>query len=384
MSKRKMLISIITSLIIILVSFGSMQFLGSFKELPKKKEQVKTYKKVKTQRAVYQTVMTSIELYGRVKNNEPIDIIAEVQGKVEKGDIALNEGLNFNTGQVLFRITDPQPTLQLSAKKSNFIRDIALILPDLKIDFTQSYETWYNYLNSIDVQKKLPPLPETNSPKEKVFLATKGIFFSYYDIRSDEASLKKRVVIADFPGSIIEVNFYNGSFVNSGSKVIKVIKNNNLELKVPVTIKDLKWVTTGKSVKIYSERGVSWMGRVSRIGDIFNDNTQSLDVFIRITPNKNKVYEGMYLKAVINDIEISDVMEVPREALVNDRQLYVLEDSSLKLYDIDVKKISSNSVIFNGLKQNAEFVVESITNTQTESTRVISLEQAKQSEKTSK
>ena len=78
-------------------------------------------------------------------------------------------------------------------------------MPDLKIDFTDNFPAWEEYFSSLDIDKKFDEIPEVKSDKEKTFLATKGIYSSYYTIKSTEVRLTKYRYYAPFDGSIAEV-----------------------------------------------------------------------------------------------------------------------------------------------------------------------------------
>ena len=139
-------------------------------------------------------------------------------------------------------------TFNLKSQKSNFLRDIAAILPDFKVDFRDNFDAWSKYFSSIDIEKDLPELPKTKSEKEKTFLATKGIYSTFYSIKSAEARLKKHRYYAPFDGSITEVVMESGAFINPGTRIGRVMKTNALELQVSVETRDVAWIQNGSPV----------------------------------------------------------------------------------------------------------------------------------------
>ncbi|MFT6964215.1 MAG: multidrug efflux pump subunit AcrA (membrane-fusion protein) [Flammeovirgaceae bacterium] len=167
---------------------------------------------------------------------------------------------------------------------------------------------------------------------------------------------------APFSGTIAEVAMQIGSFVNPGSRVAKIIKTSTLELNVAVDPNDIKWVKEGASVAISTELGdMSWKGKVVRIGDILNSNTQALDVFVQVIPNENKVYEGMYLKATLPGSKINNAMEIPRAALVENKQVYTLkQDSLLAIKEVKVHKLNSETAIVSGLGTSEILISEPV------------------------
>ena len=107
-------------------------------------------------------LLASAELvaFGRVNSSLPLDLITEVSGKILQGSVPLKEGQRFRKGTLLFKVDNTEANLRLQASKSNFLKDIASILPDLKIDYPDSFELWQSYFNSIDVEQELPELPK--------------------------------------------------------------------------------------------------------------------------------------------------------------------------------------------------------------------------------
>ena len=362
MKLRKIIIGS-SALVILGGSFMLSGYLASKKEPPKKKEVKISLKYVKTTPVQYKDVATEVEAFGRVKTSESLDLIAEKSGQMLQGRVRLKEGQKFKKGDLLFKIDDTEAGLNLQAQKSNFLSDLAAILPDMKIDFTDTYTKWENYFMSIDLNKNLPKMPNYDSEKEKTFLATKNIFSAYYNIKSAEAAIRKFRFYAPFTGSISEVTLQSGSFVNPGSKIAKINRIDQLELKVDVEVDDLDWIEKGKKVTITNEDETKeWNGYITRIGNLVNERTQAIDVYVQITGSKYPVYDGLYLKSIIPGKIVRQAMEVPREAIFNGNQVFIVTDSLLKTKEILVQRVTSESIIFTGLNEGEDLVVESLIN----------------------
>lgn len=362
MNKRRVLI-IIVSLIVLFGSIGLSKYLANQKKSPDKKKSKSSTRYVRTKFVNYNSMNTKIVAYGRVGSAQPLNLMSEVAGRMLAGRVPLKAGQKFRAGAVLFRIDDTEIKLSLQAQKSSFMRDVAVILADFKIDFSESYTTWQNYFNAIDVKKPLPKIPEPQNNQEKTYLATKNIFTNYYNILSTEARLKKHVYRAPFSGTIVEVSLETGSYASPASRIAKIIRTDKLELTVPIETRNIEWVKIGTPVKVSSESGkMNWNGRVTRIGDLVNPKTQSLDIFINITPNQYKVYDGLYLKAEIDGAVIQKGMEISRVALVDRTKLYTInvQDSTLAKASIQIHKSDEETVIFSGLEPNTEIVTEPV------------------------
>jgi len=357
MKRRQIIIIAVAS--IILGSFFASQYLASLKEEPQVRKPPEVKKYVTTRPVAYQDLKTDVVTYGRVVNAEMLDMIAEVSGRMTQGNVRLKEGESFKKGDLLYRIDDNEAVLNLKAQKSNFLRDLAGILPDLKIDFPESYPHWQTYFDGLDLEKPFNELPSAKSSKEKTFLATKGIYSAYYSIKSAEVRLAKHRYYAPFDGSIMEVALQTGSYVNAGNRIGKILRSGVYEMKAAVETRDIPWIREGSPVEIYSkETQQYWKGEVSRISDYVNRNTQSVDVFISIFPNGQKIYDGQFFQASIPARTIKDGMIMPRNAIYNGNEVYVLEDSLLQKKTVNVIRLADENAIVNGLVPGEELVVE--------------------------
>ena len=358
---RRKLTIILSSVGILALAFALAGFFAGQKEEPEDKTPLAVKKTVQTRKVNYETIQTNVVSFGRVETAQTLDLLSEVSGRMYQGNIRLKAGQRFSKGDLLFYIDDTEPTLNLKSQKSNFLRDLAGILPDLKVDFGDNYETWIEYFNSLDIDKKFGTLPEVESEKEKVFLATKGIYSSFYSIKSAEARLDKHRYYAPFDGSIMEVSLQSGSFINPGVSIGKVMRRGVHELKVAVETKDIPWIKVNSPVKIYSdEMNQYWDGEVSRISDFVNQNTQSVDVFIAIKSSGSKIYDGQFFQAAIPARTVKDGMIMPRNAIYNGNEVFVVEDTLLKVRKINVIRLAEDDAIISGLEKDEDLVIEPI------------------------
>ncbi len=362
MNKKPLIIS---GLVVIILggAVAMMAFLSSLKEPPRIRKAPEVKKYVRTEAVKYEDILTHVIAYGRVETAQSLDLFSEVSGRMVEGKVRLKQGQNFKKGDLLFQIDATEASLTLKSQKSNFLRDLAAILPDLKIDYPESFDIWQQYFSKLEIEKDLPKLPASQSEKEKTFLATKGIYSTFYTIKSAEERLKKHWYFAPFDGSFSEIVMESGAFVNSGTRIGKIMRKGYHELKVAVETKDIPWIQLGVETSIYSnETQQSWRGTVARISDYINQNTQSIDVFIAIDPSGGKIYDGQFIEAAIPARIIKDGMEIPRNLIYNSNEVYVLEDSLLKVKPITIHRLMDETAVFSGLLEGEDLVVEPLIN----------------------
>lgn len=360
---RKLVLGI-AFLVIIAITFMLSSFFVSKKTLPPQRPiaDVKNY--VKVVGVAYTQVPVAIEAFGRVGSSQQLNIIAEVGGRLLPGSINLKEGENFKSGQLLVKINNSEQKLTLQSRKSTFLNLLASVLPDIKIDFPQSFAKWQSYYENIDLEQDLPKMPENLSGKERAFLASRNILTEYFAIKSIEENLKKYTIIAPYDGSIQSVNIEVGSVVNPGANIASIIRTDKLELKVPVELKDVDDVKIGAEVTVAQE-GVgakSWKGKVVRKADFVDANTQSVAVYIAINSANNDVYDGQYLKALIPGKVVNEGMIIERSVLRNKNEVFVVEGDRLATRVVNVEKIMQSKAIINGLKEGDLLVIDAPSN----------------------
>lgn len=358
--------NIITTIIIVIIigglSFGIMNFLASQKEDVKPPVIEKEDPFVKTLAVTYSNAFVNVEQTGRLISKGRVDLISEVSGKMLPGDIPLVVGQSFKKGDILLRIFDEDARLSLRAAKSRFLSSIANVLPDLKYDYSDNYQNWLNFFNSIKIDQPLPKLPQVKNENEKIYLAGKNILNDYFSIQKSEIILSRYTIKAPFDGAYQTVNLEVGSIANMGSRIARLIRTDILELQVPISIDEVPYVKKGNKVEI-SYQGKTIIGKVNRISDFVDANSQSVLVYVELknTPNF-PLFEGMFMRAKFDQTELIDVMEIPRESVFNFDEVYTVIDGKLNKQKINVAKLDEYSAYIRGLEEGSLVVVESLIN----------------------
>ncbi|NPA44349.1 MAG: HlyD family efflux transporter periplasmic adaptor subunit [Chlorobi bacterium] len=361
---RKLIIVSVSIFLFLAVSTIIAMKLKSMKKKDAKKEILEKKRYVKTITVKYEDIKSKLKETGRVASKNTVDLSTEVRGKILQGQVALKKGQSFKKGQLLIKIYNEEAKLALQSMKSRFLNSLANILPDLKTDFNENYNTWLNFFKEIDIKKTIPQLPEIKSNKEKIFLASRNIIADYYSIKSSEITLSKYYLYAPFNGTYTMVYAETGAVANPGQKIASMIRTDKLELEIPIEVENINFVHKGQTVSIISSYDNNeFKGKIIRISDFVDPKTQSVSVFIDISAHKNsRVYQGEYMTAIFSDIMIKDAIEVQRGAVFNQNDVYVVEDGKLKKQTVNILKVNDETVIINGLPEGTKIVNEALIN----------------------
>lgn len=245
---RKTII-IISGIAIIALGFWINQLLANSKEDPEQKV-ANAVNSVYITEVKNEAVPVTIETSGSVLAKDRMDIYAEVTGIFERGNNAFKPGTPYAAGSTLIKINDSEFRASVVSQRAAFKNAITSILPDIRFDYPESFSMWNNYLNSIDIEKSLPSLPEAKSEQEAHYLTSKNISSTYYNIKNLETRLTKYRIVAPYNGVLVEANVTPGTLVSPGQKLGEFIKPGiyELELNINSSLKDL--LVIGKEVNL--------------------------------------------------------------------------------------------------------------------------------------
>lgn len=364
MNWRKLFVNLGLIILVIVVSYFLMQYLMSMKTTPESKPREDAKLFVRAQQVAYKNNQAVVSATGRLSSQEEIDLSSEVQGQILSGNVPLKSGTRFKKGNLLLKIFDEEVKNNLKASKSRFMNGIASILPDIRIDFPESYDKYMAFFNSIKIDQPLPELPKLDSDKEKVFLASRNILNDYFSIQSAQIRLEKHKLYAPFDGTFTNVFMEVGSVTNMGSRIASMIRTDKLELSIPVETQDIYWIHIGDKVDVTTQDGKhTWEGVVARKSGFVDPGTQSITVYVNLKPSPgNPLYQGQYLKATFSSITIENSIEIPRNAVFDKDKVFIIEDGVLLIREIIVHKMTPTTTILSGLNTDDWVVTEPLIN----------------------
>ena len=362
MKQRQIIISVSIVIIFTLFGFGIMKFLFSKKPADPIQKKGNITKLVDVQKVKYISHDASIYGQGRLASSQIIDLVSEANGKIQQGTVALKEGQTFRKGDKLFTIYKDEAELALKARKSTFISALASVQPDIKIDFSNEFNEFSKFFQNISIDKNLPKLPNINN-KLQIFLSSRNILTSYYQIKQAEKALIRHTVYAPFTGTFLTVNMQVGSFSNIGGRVAKIIRTDNLEMEVPIELQYRKYIRINDKVDLYANINNSKViGTVVRKSNYIDESSQSRSVFIRVAQNKSNLLFGEYLKVAFPGKKFDNVMEIPRNAIFNNNEVFIVKDGFLETHQVNIHLYKTKSALINGIEEGELLVVQPLLN----------------------
>jgi len=309
----------------------------------------KIVKTVFVEEVINKEIPIVISTSGNLTAKNKIELYAEVQGVLNTSSKEFKAGTTYSKGETVLRVNSDEFYANLQSQKSNFYNTITSIMPDIRLDYPDEYTKWQNYLNSFDINKSTPKLPVINSDKEKYFISGRGINTAYYNVKNLEVKLGKYRLRAPYNGILTEALVTPGTLVRVGQKLGEFIDPSVYEMEVSVNAEFADLLKKGNDVKLTNlEKTKEYLGKVIRINGKVDAQTQTIKAFIQIA-NKD-LREGQYLEANLSARSESNAIEVSRKLLIDNRQLFVVQDSVLNLIDVEPVFFSAESAVIKGIE----------------------------------
>ncbi|WP_299122642.1 HlyD family efflux transporter periplasmic adaptor subunit [uncultured Tenacibaculum sp.] len=350
---RKVII-VVAGIVVLGLAFLISNYLKNSKKVPEQKV-TKVEKTVFVKEVKNGDVAINISANGNLVAKNKVDIYSEVQGVLQNTGKDFRVGVSYKKGQTLLKINNQEFYASIQSQRSSLQNLIASIMPDMRLDYPDSFESWNAYLKNFDINKTVQPLPVPKSDKEKYFITGRNIYTTFYTIKNLETKLGKYNIRAPFNGVLTEALVTNGTLVRSGQKMGEFIDNSVFELALSVNGGLVDVLEVGKLVALHNlEKTKVWKGKVSRINGKIDQASQTVQVFIEV---KGKdLREGMYLEANVPVKSEKEAIEVNRKLLVENKAVYVVRNNVLDLVEINPVHFNENTVVIKGLANGEELV----------------------------
>lgn len=344
---RKTILYILALLLVAGAYFGAKAIIAN-KKTPKPRL-AKVVKTVFVQNVSNTTVPIAVAANGNLVAKRRIELYSEVQGVFKNTGRYFKVGEPYRKGEVLVRLDASEYFASVQSAKSNLYNLITSIMPDLRLDYPDAFAKWQSYLGGFDMGKPTPKLPEASSEQEKFFITGRNIYSTYYNLKNLEERLSKYTIRAPFSGVLIEALVTEGTLVRSGQKLGEFIDPTIYEMEVAISAAYSDLLKLGEKVSLHNlEKTAGYSGKVVRINASINQASQTVSAFVEVKDPDLK--EGMYLEASLSAKEEKDAIEITRNLLQQDNQIfYVQNDSILGLMPVRPIYFSDKKVVLKGV-----------------------------------
>ena len=410
--KKRLLINVIISLLLLGLGFAGLQLLAKMRKPPAEVVTAERVLKVEARAVTFEDIAVPISGFGEVRTLNSVTLAAEVAGRVTAVHPRLEVGETVNKGELLFEVDSRNYTsiqAEASAAVGQWQATIARLKKQETLDRNRLQTLKRNQALAQKEFERIKALFEKNrlvtrsamEQAERAYNQTvdqtdqMASAVALYPSRVKEAqsslastkarqrlaktNLERCKVTAPFSGRIKMVNLESGQYVAPGQGILTLADDSRLEIQVALDSQDArKWLAvepaqgrwfgrlTSVPCKIYwveDRDGPHWNGILQRVVNYAADS-RTLTVAVAIenaAQGENAglpLVEGMFCEVVIAGKTIRQVAALPATSVSFDKTVYLVKEGRLKTVPVTVARLDKEvAYIDAGLESGDQVII---------------------------
>ena len=368
----KRALKIAAPILVLITGVGVVQAMIAAKPAPEKKEEPQRIVSLYVDEVRADTVTLSVDAQGQVRPRTEIDLVPDVSGRIVWVSEQFAEGAGFEPGTTLVKIEDADfrlAVIRMEARVAEAERTLAQELASAGIK-RQQWESTHSSQQPTPLQINQPQVAEARAK-----LAS-----AQADLEAARLDLERTQIKAPFHGRVRARNVGVGQYVSVGMPLGRVFATDVVEVALPLTdmqLAELKlpigYVAPdgqGPAVNLLSRVGNEdqvWEGRIVRTHAAIDEATRLIyavaqveDPYGKAASNGVPLAVGMFVSAEVEGVTPQDALVMPRSALRNNDQVYVVNpEDKLEIRTVDVLSTSDERVLVTAGVSAGERVVTS-------------------------
>ena len=296
-----------------------------------------------------------VESQGTVAAKQVIDVVPQVAGEIVFVSPKFVAGGRFNKGEMIIKI-DPRDyeVAVISAEAAVAERKQRVMQEDAEAALAAAEWEELGQGEASDLTLRKPQ-------REGALAALKSAEAS---LKKAKLDLERTEIQAPFNGILTEKVVDLGQFLNRGTKIGKYYSTEILEVRLPLTNRDiaqfdLAGLQTGEreySVNLtgqFANKENTWNARVVRTEGIIDVNSRILYVVAELKGNElfsptdgTPITIGQFVSAEIEGRSFENVIRLPRESLRQGNQVLIVDiENKLRTRMVDVLETNSDYIV---------------------------------------
>ncbi len=306
---------------------------------------------------VIMEISETIDISGRLRADNRLEIFPEAAGKVLYQDKAFREGVHFSEGEIMIRLDSKESELMLRSSRSGFQTLVASVLPDIRLDYPEFLEQFEAWFDDLDPEQPLPGPPDFDHRPLHRFLASKGVFDRYYQIKSSEQQLEKFAIRAPFSGVVAMAKIEPGQNTGPQQHIGTFVDPNRYILNASVRTSQRDQIIPGRTIALRNQQGEeNWEGTIRRINPSIDPQTQQMTIYLEV--EGSSLSEGMYLEGSLETDSKVSIARIPKTALHRGGHVYTLEDGEIRPYPVQIYDMEREDVLVSGLRDGQKIILD--------------------------
>lgn len=308
--------------------------------------------------------------------SQEIQLVAELSGRIVKISDSVLTGGVFEAGDLLFEIDDTDYRLSSVRAEAN-LAAAQQQLEKIKLEAEQA---------KFDLQQ-IGRDPSRSTPyalkKPQVVEAQANLKAAKAELEMARIQVNRTKLRAPFKGRVRSQQVNKGQYVSPGKQLAEIYASEQLEVRLPVSLQQLKLtglslqnnIEDNQKVNIhlrldYGSDAMQWTAQLSHLEAVLETSSRLLYMVAKInqvpvgsiTKQPLTLVPGMFVKAKIEGLPISSVVRMPRQALREKNTLWIFDESGqLSIKPVEIYAKDENHVyIKSGLMPEDKVIVSAL------------------------
>lgn len=327
---------------------------------------------IRTWQASAETVQMTTVAHGTVLPRTQSELIPEVSGRVIQMSPAMVSGGFFRAGDVLLEI-DP---LDYEVALEQAGAALASSLSELT-----NAKRAYN--RQLDLAKRQSASEaQQDDAQNRLKFAEASLREARARLSRAQRDMARTKIQAPYDGRVRSEQVDIGQFITRGAPIASIYATDAAEVRLPIHDDELAHLELPLGVADKTRQPLvilrakfagthhSWEGRVVRTEGELDPATTMINVVARIespyeqSSGRPPLAVGLFVEAEIIGNQVDNIFVLPRSALQNNRQVYVVSaDNRLQFRDVDILRIVDEDVyVASGINSGDTVCLSTVTN----------------------
>lgn len=355
---RKIVISIGAAVVILVLANMVSGKLSSMAT----KEEVKAVNPVPTVAVMdieTKEVAVPVRVYGTLRAQQRIDLLAEVSGTAAFAGQPFVEGAKFAQGEPLLVLNNIEAKAAAQNAQTALLNALASVLPEVEMDYSSDFKTVNTYYEQV-AKGNVANWPYLPAQLEQ-YLIARGVKTAYFNATSAAERLEKFTLRAPFAAVVTLANTKPGNVVSPGKVIGTLVAPGKYEMVTSVALRYAANLKVGQPVALTSDAVPGeWTGKVKYVAPAVTRATQTVSVIVEVADAN--LLEGMFLSGQLENYASAASVELPTNLLFDNNHVYVVNsDNTIQKTAVEIVEWLESTVVVVGLEQGQVIVAQPIT-----------------------
>ena len=342
----RLFVKIILPLIVLAASIWGAQQVIANKPQAQRRPAPPTRVTVEARRLVTQDYQIQIKSHGTAQPRTESTLIPEVSGRIVAVSPSFRNGGFFEQGEELLQIDPRDYEISVTIAQAQ-VAEARMALEEAQAQAEVAQRDWQQHRRGAAARQLALRKPQLNAAQAVLASATA-------QLQRAELALERTRITAPYVGRVLEQNAGLGQYVSSGTILAKIYAIDNVEIRLPLTNRQLEYITIPEQFRnqsqTYSEphpsvtliarigqRDYRWQGQILRAEGAIDTRSRQLFVIAQVADpyakgpqDRPPLRVGQFVDAVIEGRLLRDVFVIPRAALREGQQV-LLADADQRL-----------------------------------------------------